>query len=402
MKPQLGFVYQYRCRRIGLHQQSRKADEAQRAVGELIGAERKIGNAALLPFQPYRIGIKFIGTQHERIKKRRHRSHHAFYPAQMLGVLLLEIIEEWSNVGPVAPQFSVVVQIGKAFHGRPVACIVEMVYFKLLKQRADIPCLTEMFVLNLRLGLIPVEHLAVPFAVAAPEISSFGLVNEKTVLGFFHVNDETVEVAVMLAEDVRYGHEGRVLLHGPAGREGLHDALDMLRRKLVLILAGAEVDLVYKKNREKVLQAALAEVKDNYDYILIDCPPSLGLLTINALAAADSVIIPIQSEYYALEGLSQLMNSITLVKQHLNPELEVDGVVLTMYDSRSLISKQIADEIRKFFTRRVFEIVVPRNIRLVEATSYGKPIVLHDPKCAGARAYKALTQEYLGKEKEKN
>ncbi len=156
-------------------------------------------------------------------------------------------------------------------------------------------------------------------------------------------------------------------------------------------LAGAEVELVYKKSREKVLKNALAEVRDAYDYILIDCSPSLGLLTINALAAADSVIIPIQSEYYALEGLSQLMNSITLVKQHL----------LTMYDNRSLISRQIAEEIRKFFTKRLFEIVVPRNVRLVEATSYGKPIMLHDPKCAGARAYRALTQEYLNRESKK-
>ncbi len=163
-------------------------------------------------------------------------------------------------------------------------------------------------------------------------------------------------------------------------------------------LAGAEVELVYKRSREKVLKNALAEVRDNYDYIFIDCPPSLGLLTINALAAADSVIIPIQSEYYALEGLSQLMNSITLVKQHLNPALNVDGVVLTMYDSRSLISKQIAEEIRKFFTKRLFEIVVPRNVRLVEASSYGKPIMMHDPKCTGARAYKALTEEYLTRE----
>ena len=167
-------------------------------------------------------------------------------------------------------------------------------------------------------------------------------------------------------------------------------------------LAGAEVELVYHKNREKVLKTALDEVRADYDYILIDCPPSLGLLTINALAAADSVIIPIQSEYYALEGLAQLMNSISLVKQHLNPALDVDGVVLTMYDSRALISKQIADEIKKFFTRRLFEIVVPRNVRLVEASSYGKPILLHDPKCTGARAYKALTMEYLAREEKKN
>ena len=167
-------------------------------------------------------------------------------------------------------------------------------------------------------------------------------------------------------------------------------------------LAGAEVELVYKRSREKVLKNALEEVRDNYDYIFIDCPPSLGLLTINALAASDSIIIPIQSEYYALEGLSQLMNSITLVKQHLNPNLDVDGVVLTMYDSRSLISKQIAEEIKKFFTKRLFEIVVPRNVRLVEASSYGKPIMMHDPKCTGARAYKALTMEYLSREEKKN
>lgn len=164
-------------------------------------------------------------------------------------------------------------------------------------------------------------------------------------------------------------------------------------------LAGAEVELVYKKSREKVLKNALAEVRARYDYVMIDCPPSLGLLTINALACADSVIIPIQSEYYALEGLSQLMNSISLVKKQLNPALEVDGVVLTMFDSRSLISKQIAEEIKKFFTKRLFEIVVPRNVRLVEASSYGKPIMTHDPKCTGARAYRALSLEYLNRQK---
>ena len=146
------------------------------------------------------------------------------------------------------------------------------------------------------------------------------------------------------------------------------------------------------------MKNALEEVRSRYDYIMIDCPPSLGLLTINALACADAVIIPIQSEYYALEGLSQLMNSISLVKKQLNAGLEVDGVVLTMYDSRSLISKQIAEEIKKFFTKRLFEIVVPRNVRLVEASSYGKPIMMHDPKCTGARAYRALTLEYLNKQ----
>ena len=162
-------------------------------------------------------------------------------------------------------------------------------------------------------------------------------------------------------------------------------------------LAGAEVELVYKKNREKVLRGALDKVRGQFDYILIDCPPSLGLLTINALTAADGVIIPIQSEYYALEGLSQLMNTISLVRQHLNKDLRVEGVVLTMFDGRSLISKQIAAEIRKFFTKTLYEIVIPRNVRLAEAPSHGKPILLHDPKCMGARAYSALTEEFLKK-----
>lgn len=162
-------------------------------------------------------------------------------------------------------------------------------------------------------------------------------------------------------------------------------------------LAGAEVDLVYKKNRDKVLRAALEPVKSAYDYLLIDCPPSLGLLTINALAASDSAIIPIQSEYYALEGLSQLMNTIKLVQQHLNRSLKVEGVVLTMYDGRSLIAKQIAAEIKTFFSKKLYEIVIPRNIRLSEAPSHGKPILLHDPKCMGARAYAALTEEFLKK-----
>ena len=166
-------------------------------------------------------------------------------------------------------------------------------------------------------------------------------------------------------------------------------------------LAGAEVSLVYKKNRDRVLRAALEKVKGQYDFILIDSPPSLGLLTINALAAADSAIIPIQSEYYALEGLSQLMNTISLVKQVLNKSLKVEGVVLTMYDGRWLITKQIAAEIKKYFSKKLYEIVIPRNVRLSEAPSHGKPIVLHDPKCMGARAYAALTEEFLTKTEKK-
>lgn len=164
-------------------------------------------------------------------------------------------------------------------------------------------------------------------------------------------------------------------------------------------LSGAEVDIVYKRNRERLLKEALERVKNDYDYIFIDCPPSLGLLTINAWVASDSIIIPLQSEYFALEGVSQLMSTIALVRQHLNPNLKIEGVVITMYDGRALISKQITAEIKKFFKDKLYEIIIPRNIRLAEAPSHGLPIMLHDPKCVGARAYEALTEEFLSKQK---
>lgn len=171
------------------------------------------------------------------------------------------------------------------------------------------------------------------------------------------------------------------------------DNLDILPSNIDL--AGAEVELVYVKDRERVLRKMLEEVRKFYDYITIDCPPSLGLLTINALASADTVIIPIQSEYYALEGLSQLMNTIKLVVKHLNPSLKIEGVVLTMSDNRAIISRQISAEIKKFFGKRVFETAIPRNIRLAEAPSHGVPIMLHDTKCSGAKAYLSLTEEFL-------
>ena len=160
----------------------------------------------------------------------------------------------------------------------------------------------------------------------------------------------------------------------------------------------ANVDLVYKRNRESILKNALEKVRANYDYIFIDCPPSLGLLTINAWVASDSIIIPLQSEYYALEGVSQLMNTIGMVKQRLNPQLQIEGVVITMYDGRALIAKQITAEIKKFFKNKLYEIIIPRNVRLAEAPSHGVPVLLHDPKCVGARAYKALTEEFLSRQ----
>ncbi len=188
-----------------------------------------------------------------------------------------------------------------------------------------------------------------------------------------------------------------VLIEGAPAKDCiLHtgiENLDILPSSIEL--AGAEVELVYLKSREKRLSVALEAIKGEYDYIAIDCPPSLGLLTINALAASNSVVIPIQSEYYALEGLTQLMNTIKLVVKVLNPGLEIEGVVITMYDGRALVSKQIAAEIHKYFGKRTFDTVIPRNIRVSEAPSYGVPVMLHDPKCSGAKAYESLTDEIL-------
>ena len=161
-------------------------------------------------------------------------------------------------------------------------------------------------------------------------------------------------------------------------------------------LAGVEVELVYTKNRESVLKTILTSVKNSYDFITLDCGPSLGLLTINALTASDSVLIPIQCEFFALEGLSQLMNTIRLVKKtNLNTNLKVEGVVLTMRDSRSTLGRQVAEEIGKFFGSSVFNTTIPRNVRLAEAPSYGKPIYLYDKTCSGSIAYLKLTEEFF-------
>lgn len=162
-------------------------------------------------------------------------------------------------------------------------------------------------------------------------------------------------------------------------------------------LAGAEVELVGALSRETILKAALAEVKDQYDFIMIDCPPSLGILPINAFVAADQVLIPVQCEYFALEGLSQLLNTIHLVKARLNDKLEIAGVVLTMFDTRTNLSKQVADEIKNYFQGKVFKNPIPRNVKLSEAPSFGKPILQYDPNSNGAVAYHLLAQEFLEK-----
>ena len=160
-------------------------------------------------------------------------------------------------------------------------------------------------------------------------------------------------------------------------------------------LSGAEVELVGLMARETRLKSALAKLRDEYDYILVDSPPSLGMLTINALTAADSVLIPLQCEYLALEGLTQLVGAIRLVQDHLNAALRIEGVLLTMYDSRLNLSQQVADEARKFFAERVYRSVIPRNVKLSEAPSFGKPIVLYDPHSTGADRYRDLAREVM-------
>ena len=188
-----------------------------------------------------------------------------------------------------------------------------------------------------------------------------------------------------------------VLIGDARSREAIvptgHGSLDLM--PTAIELAGAEIELVGIDEREHLLKNALAEIRDDYDYILIDCPPSLSLLTINALTAADSVLIPIQCEYYALEGLGQLMNTTKLMRRKLNPGLQIEGIVLTMFDSRTNLCAQVVDEVQRHFPRDLFETMIPRNVRLSEAPSYGLPIHLYDGRCSGAKAYEALAKELL-------
>ena len=160
-------------------------------------------------------------------------------------------------------------------------------------------------------------------------------------------------------------------------------------------LAGAEVELVSQMSREFRLKEKIDPIKDEFDYIIIDCPPSLGLITLNSFTAADSVLIPVQCEYYALEGLGQLLNTINLVKKHLNKNLEIEGAVLTMYDMRTNLSNQVVKEVKRYFDDKVYKTVIPRNIKLSEAPSFGMPIGLYDPKSKGARAYEKLAREVM-------
>lgn len=163
-------------------------------------------------------------------------------------------------------------------------------------------------------------------------------------------------------------------------------------------LAGAEIELVSVMSRETKLKRAIDKMKYDYDYIIIDCPPSLGLLTINSLTAANSVLVPIQCEFYALEGLSQLINTITLVQKNLNPILELEGVVLTMFDARTNLSIQVVDEVKNHFQQKVYQTIIPRNVRLSEAPSHGQPIIKYDRKSKGAEVYFELAKEVIGNE----
>mgnify|MGYP005845086961 CR=1 FL=1 len=171
------------------------------------------------------------------------------------------------------------------------------------------------------------------------------------------------------------------------------DGLDLV--PATLRLAGAEIELVDVTEREFILRKAVAEVRDEYEFVLIDCPPSLGLLTLNALVAADSVLIPIQCEYYALEGLGYLVNTVQLVQRRLNPRLEIEGVLLTMFDGRTNLSIQVVEEVKRYFRQKVYQTIVPRNIRLSEAPSHGKPVVIYDPRCRGAEVYRELAKEVM-------
>jgi chromosome partitioning protein len=169
--------------------------------------------------------------------------------------------------------------------------------------------------------------------------------------------------------------------------------LDLLPSNINLV--GAEIEMVDMEDRERLLRAALQKIDSNYDFVLIDCPPSLGLLTLNALTSANSVLIPVQCEYFALEGLGQLLNTINIVKKHFNKDLTIEGVLLTMFDTRLRLSHQVAEEVRKYFGDKVFETIIHRNVRISEAPSYGKPVILYDAISSGAKNYMALAAEVI-------
>jgi len=192
-----------------------------------------------------------------------------------------------------------------------------------------------------------------------------------------------------------------VLINGESAESAVQDTgfSGLMLMRAGIELAGAEIELVDVPGRETLMKKALEPLKAQYDYIFIDCPPSLGLLTLNALTAADGVLVPIQCEYYALEGVGQLMNTVKLVRKKLNPALAVEGIALTMYDGRTNLSAQVVQEVRAHFPEEAFETLIPRNVRLSEAPSYGIPISEYDARCAGATAYRDLARELIKRRK---
>ena len=207
-----------------------------------------------------------------------------------------------------------------------------------------------------------------------------------------------------LGGQVRDQHSIYEAMMGQAKIEDCIQKTGVKKLKLIgadIRLAGAEVELVSVERREYYLKTVLAPLRDQFEYILIDCPPSLSLLTLNALAAADSVLIPIQCEYYALEGVTSLMNTISRVKKTMNPHLEMEGVLLTMLDGRTNLGLQVVEQVKKHFKKEVFSTTIPRNVRLGEAPSHGEPIHLYDPKSAGARAYESLAKEVISRNRKK-
>lgn len=208
--------------------------------------------------------------------------------------------------------------------------------------------------------------------------------NASSALGFFERKDKKSVYEVLVGDINAAG----------AVKKTENEGLDIITSSGDL--AGAELELAQVMiGRERVLDEKIEAVKEGYDFVFIDCPPSLGLLTVNSLAAADGVVVPIQCEYFALEGLSQMMNTIKLVKKFLRPAIEVEGVVITLYDGRAKLSKGVVGEIEKVFGDKVYLTKIPRNVRLAEAPSYGKPVSDYDPKCAGAQAYEKLAEEFL-------
>lgn len=231
-------------------------------------------------------------------------------------------------------------------------------------------------------------------------------VNLAACLAIFEKKSLLIDIDPQANASIGVGHEMDedensiydILVNGELAKNCIKSSnvpnLDLIPSHIKLV--GAEVELVNMMAREKVLKAALAKIREDYDYIIIDCPPSLSLLTLNAFTAADSVLIPIQCEYYALEGLSQLLNTINLVQKHLNKNFKIEGVLMTMYDSRLKLCQQIVDEVRDYFDDRVYKTMISRNVRIAEAPSFGKPIILYDVASIGAQNYMNLAEEVIG------